>query len=224
MINLDTLNPEQRDAVTSTDGPLLILAGAGSGKTKVLTYRIAFILDAGLSGPTNILAMTFTNKAAAEMKNRINLLLKSTSTMSDYSGDLPWMGTFHSICVKFLRRYAPLIGLDSRFTIYDSTDQVSAVKEAMKRLNLSIKDFNPNAIHSYISSAKNELIPPEDYAKYAQGYFQQTVATVYPVYQKVLRENNAVDFDDLLFLTVKLFDENKNILESLQEQFKYILV
>lgn len=221
MIDLSILNPPQKDAVITTDGPLLILAGAGSGKTRVLTYRIAFIIDAGLSGPENILAMTFTNKAAGEMKERITALVENFNINA---GNFPWVGTFHSICVKLLKRYGHHIGLDSTFTIYDSQDQLSAVKEAMKLLNLSTKDFNPNAIHSYISSAKNELINEIDYEKFAQGYFQDIVAEVYPVYQKVLRDNNAVDFDDLLILTVKLLTDNKQVLEHLQEQFKYILV
>lgn len=221
MIDLSILNPPQKEAVITTDGPLLILAGAGSGKTRVLTYRIAFIIDAGLAGPENILAMTFTNKAAGEMKERISSLVENYNI---YAGNFPWVGTFHSICVKLLKRYGHNIGLDSSFTIYDSQDQLSATKEAMKLLNLSTKDFNPNAIHSYISSAKNELINEVEYEKYAQGYFQDIVAEVYPIYQKVLRENNALDFDDLLILTVKLLSENKNVLEALQDQFKYILV
>ncbi len=221
MIDLSILNPPQKDAVITTDGPLLILAGAGSGKTKVLTYRIAFIIDAGLSGPENILAMTFTNKAAGEMKERISALVESFNINAS---NFPWVGTFHSICVKLLKRYGHNIGLDNNFTIYDSQDQLSAVKEAMKVLNISTKDFNPHAIHSYISSAKNELINEIDYEKFAQGYFQEVVAEVYPAYQKVLRDNNAVDFDDLLILTVRLLTENKQVLQNLQEQFKYILV
>jgi len=221
MIDLSILNPPQKEAVITTDGPLLILAGAGSGKTRVLTYRIAFIIDAGLSGPENILAMTFTNKAAGEMKERITALVEGFNINAT---NFPWVGTFHSICVKLLKRYGHNIGLDNNFTIYDSQDQLSATKEAMKVLSLSTKDFNPHAIHSYISSAKNELINEFDYEKFAQGYFQDTVAEVYPVYQKVLRDNNAVDFDDLLILTVKLLTENKMVLEALREQFKYILV
>lgn len=221
MINLEILNPPQKEAVLQTEGPVLVLAGAGSGKTRVLTYRLAYILDTGLAGPNNILAMTFTNKAAGEMKERIIHLVKETSTGLD---DIPWMGTFHSICVKILRRNGELVGLNRNFIIYDSSDQKAAIKEAMKRLDISIKDFNPNAIHAYISSAKNELIDPEKYETYAQGYFQQIVSQVYPVYQKVLRENNAVDFDDLLFHTVNLFRENKEVLEYYQKHFKYILV
>lgn len=227
MINLDILNPPQKEAVLQTDGPVLVLAGAGSGKTRVLTYRLAYILDAGLAGPMNILAMTFTNKAAGEMKERIGQLLADNEQLknSNISAEnLVWMGTFHSICVKILRRHGELVGLGRNFVIYDSQDQKAAVKEAMKRLNISIKDFNPNAVHSYISSAKNELVDPKKYAEYAQGYFQQTVATIYPVYQKVLKENNAVDFDDLLAHVVNLFWTNKEVLEKFQKQFRYILV
>jgi DNA helicase-2/ATP-dependent DNA helicase PcrA len=225
MINLDILNSPQNAAVTTTEGPVLVLAGAGSGKTRVLTYRIAYILDAGLAGPYNILAMTFTNKAAAEMKERVEKLL-SESEIADFDKNksMPWMGTFHSICVKILRQHGEYVGLGRNFTIYDSIDSLAVVKEAMKRENISIKEFNPHAIRSYISSAKNELITPADYANYAQGYFQQIVASIYPVYQKILRENNAVDFDDLLILVVKLLTENQNVLEYYQNLFRYILV
>lgn len=251
MIDLETLNPPQKESVVTTEGPVLILAGAGSGKTKALTYRIAYILDSGLAGPNNILAMTFTNKAAGEMKERIFKLLTDSSVwkskgedeghhargsqrmseevtnQSSMYGSVPklmWMGTFHSICVKILKIYGELAGIARNFSIYDSSDQISATKEAMNRLNISIKEFNPNAIHNYISSAKNELISANDYESLAGGYFQQVVAKVYPEYQKVLRENNAVDFDDLIFLTIKLFRENKSVLEKFQNQFKYILV
>lgn len=222
MLNLDTLNPEQKDAVMTTDGPLLILAGAGSGKTKVLTYRIAFLIDSGITTPDNILAVTFTNKAAAEMKHRIKGILKETSR-ADVQ-EIPWMGTFHSICVKILRRNAQHVGFDNNFTIYDSQDQQAAIKEAMKRLNIDIKETNPKSVLNYISSAKNELIEASVYESYAQGYFQERVAEIYPIYQKVLKENNAMDFDDLIMNTVKIFTENKNILQMFQKIFKFILV
>lgn len=222
MINLTDLNSMQREAVDVTEGPLLVLAGAGSGKTKVLTYKVAILLDSALAGFDNILAVTFTNKAAGEMKQRIAKLLDRNSTIKN--NILPWVGTFHSICVKLLKRYGEYVGLNRNFTIYDSADQKDAVKDAMKELNISIKEFNPSAIHSYISSAKNELISAAEYAEVSQGYFQNIVAKVFPVYQKILKENNAVDFDDLLFLAVRLFRENKNILEFFQENFRYILV
>ncbi len=223
MINLDILNPPQKEAVLATDGPLLVLAGAGSGKTRVLTYRLAYILDSGLAGPLNILAMTFTNKAAGEMKERISALMTEVNPKAERV-DLPWMGTFHSICLKLLKRYAENVGINRNFLIYDSADQLAAVKEAMENAKVPSKEFNAYAIHSYISSAKNELISAKEYAESAQGYFQQAVARVYPEYQKVLRESNAVDFDDLLMLTVQLLKQNKDILENLQKAFKYILV
>lgn len=230
MIDLSHLNPQQKKAVETTEGPVLVLAGAGSGKTSVLTHRIAFILDSGLSGPANILAVTFTNKAAGEMKERVAKLLEGQEEADQisFSGvkmtTLPWMGTFHSIGVKLLKIYGEHVGLDRTFSIYDSSDQLSAVKEAMERLKIPIKEFNPRAIQNYISSAKNQLINPIDYQSFAQGYFQQTVAEVYPIYQKILKENNAVDFDDLIMLSIKLLEDNKNILEKFQNDFKYILV
>lgn len=225
MINLDDLNPIQKEAVSYLDGPLLILAGAGSGKTKVLTYKIAYILDSGLAGLDNILAVTFTNKAAGEMKERINKLLRLSSNLKNSSIEhMPWVGTFHSICVKILKRYGENIGLNKNFTIYDSSDQKEAIKDAMKALDISVKEFNPGAIHSYISSAKNELITPEEYGEFAQGYFQSIVAKVYPQYQKILKDNNAVDFDDLLLLTARLLKENNVILQYFTENFRYILV
>lgn len=222
MIDLSSLNNPQLQAVTTTDGPVLVLAGAGSGKTKALTYRIAYILDSGLAGAYNILAMTFTNKAAGEMKERVQKLLDSSQT--SLVKNLFWMGTFHSICVKILKKHGSKVGLGTNFSIYDSNDQQMAMKEAMKRCDISIKEFNPNAIRSYISSAKNELIDEQTYQSYASGYFQQVVSELYPMYQKILRENNAVDFDDLLLLVVELFKQNPDILSEYQEQFRYILV
>lgn len=223
MLDLETLNKPQREAVVTTEGPLLVLAGAGSGKTRVLTYRIAYILDSGLAGPHNILAMTFTNKAAQEMKERI-LELLSNNDLGKSLRSVPWMGTFHSICVRILRLHGDKVGISSNFTIYDSSDSLQAVKEAMNKLNISTKEFNPYAVRSYISSAKNELVTPMDYESFAQGYFQQTVAEIYPVYQKILRENNAVDFDDLLMYVAMLFEKNKEVLQKYREQFRYILV
>lgn len=216
-LNLKELNPQQRIAVETSDGPLLILAGAGSGKTKVLTYRIAYILEQKLAYPEQILAVTFTNKAAGEMKARIAKLLGSNIT-------LPWMGTFHSICVKILKRDGHKLGLGANFSIYDPGDQVDCVKEAMERLNISVKEVNPRAVHSHISNAKNELISPEDFASFANGYFQEIVGQIFPVYQQILRENNAVDFDDLLAYTVKLLQTDKEVLAKYQELYKYILV
>jgi DNA helicase-2/ATP-dependent DNA helicase PcrA len=222
MLDMNNLNPPQKKAVQTTDGPLLILAGAGSGKTKVLTYRIAYILEAGLAGSDNILALTFTNKAANEMKERVVRLVTNSNNLRN--DEFFWMGTFHSVCVKLLRRHADLVGLGKNFTIYDTLDQVSALKQAMKNADISTKEFNPNAIKKFISSAKNELIDEVTYLDLANGYFQQVVAEVYPYYQKILRKNNAVDFDDLLFLVVKLLEKEPDILAKYQSQFRYILV
>lgn len=220
MLDLNTLNDKQREAVLSTQGPLLVLAGAGSGKTKVLTYRIAYILDQNLSKPVNILAMTFTNKAANEMKERINKLLSFQS--SHY--EIPWLGTFHSICVKILRLYGSNIGLNTRFSIVDSSDQKDIVKEAMIKLNISVKEFNPYSILSFISSAKNQFINQNQYKKLAQGYFQNIVSKVYEVYQEILSINNALDFDDLLMKTLELLNQDINVLNKLQDNFKYVFI
>lgn len=216
-LDLNILNEKQLEAVTHIDGPLLILAGAGSGKTRVLTYRIAYILEQQKAAPEEILAVTFTNKAAGEMKERIAALV-------GHSAKLPWMGTFHSICVKILKRDGHYLGLNPSFTIYDTSDQLDVVKQAMDKLNISKKDISPNAIHSFISSAKNEFVSPEEYAGFAKGYFAEMVAAVYPEYQKILRENNAVDFDDLLVLTVQLFRRFPEMVDKYQRLFKYILV
>lgn len=221
MLNLDILNKEQRLAVETTDGPVLVLAGAGSGKTRVLTYRIAHILEQKLAYPEEILAVTFTNKAAGEMKERIGALLTGDSGVAPR---LPWMGTFHSICVRILRQHGEKVGLNSNFSIYDPGDQLETVKTAMDRLNISQKEVNPRAVLGAISSAKNEMVDPEKYQGFAQGYFEETVASVYPLYNKILRENNAADFDDLLLLVVKLLDQSKEVRERYQQQFKYILV
>ncbi len=223
MIDISHLNPQQKIAVETTEGPLLVLAGAGSGKTSVLTHRIAFIIDAGLAGPENILAVTFTNKAAGEMKERILKLLHNNPETSEVR-NIPWMGTFHAMGVRMLKAYGDKVGINRNFTIYDSTDQQAVVKEAMANLNISIKEFNPRTIGNYISSAKNQLVTSDEYTKYAQGYVQQIVADVYPEYQKILRENNATDFDDLIMLTVQLLEENESTRKYFHNLFKYILV
>ncbi len=216
-MNLEALNPQQRAAVEATTGPVLVLAGAGSGKTKVLTYRLAYILDQELATPEQILAVTFTNKAAGEMRERVEKLLSGNAK-------LPWMGTFHSICVRMLRRDGQAVGLNERFTIFDPQDQLDTTREAMEKLNISTKEVNPRAVHGLISSAKNELVSPAEYEQYAQGPFQRTVAAVYPVYQKLLREYNAVDFDDLLVLTVHLLRAQPEIRTKYQQLFRYVLV
>lgn len=213
---LKDLNPEQQKAVKATDGPMIILAGAGSGKTRVLTYKVIYLIQNKNIDPTNILMVTFTNKAANEMKERIQNLC----------GDeiKPTIGTFHSICARILRIEGKNIGFSERFTIYDSGDSLDAVKEAMVRANISIKDFKPSSILATISQAKNQMITDLEYLNLARGYFQENVAKIYPFYQRILKENNAVDFDDLIGRTIELFDKNPDILKKYQEKFKYILV
>lgn len=219
---LKHLNKPQQDAVLTTDGPTIILAGAGSGKTRVLTYKVLYLIEKGID-PSNILCITFTNKAAGEMKERIlKALNPNTYTLTPNS--TPWIATFHSLCAKILRIDGERVGLSQKFAIYDSQDQLEALKEAMKKLDISIKDFKPYSVHATISGAKNELIDEEEYVKFARGYFQETVAKIYPVYQKILKENDAVDFDDLILQTIKLFRENENILQKYQNKFQYILI
>ncbi|MBN2016325.1 UvrD-helicase domain-containing protein [Candidatus Dojkabacteria bacterium] len=219
---LDDLNSPQKQAVQETEGPLLILAGAGSGKTRVITYRIAHILEKKLARPNEILAVTFTNKAAGEMKERVRELTASSKQKLAYVP--PFIGTFHSICVKILRRDGQNIGVNPNFTIYDEDDQIAAVKQAMKNLGLNTKEFNPKSVLTYISGAKNELITPDLYRDYAKGYFQSAVAAIYPAYQTILRDNSALDFDDLIGKTVDLFQNTTDVLEKYQRLFKYVLV
>jgi DNA helicase-2/ATP-dependent DNA helicase PcrA len=221
---LENLNEAQYEGVTTTDGPVLILAGAGSGKTKVLTHRLSYILKTGKAEYENILAVTFTNKAAKEMKERISKLL--SIDLSGYYGSnlLPFMGTFHSICVKILRRDGQVLGIEPNFAILDTNDQMDVVKEIMKVMNLSTKEFSPYAIHDAISSAKNELKDAKEFEKFAQGYFLQTASKIYVEYEKTLHKNNVVDFDDLIMSTVKLFKNHEDVLKRYQDLFKYILV
>lgn len=217
---LAELNDDQKAAVLATEGPLLILAGAGSGKTKALTHRIAYLISQKNVPPDNILAVTFTNKAAGEMRQRVARLLGQTGHR-DY---MPYLGTFHSVCVRLLRREAGAIGYDQNFIIFDAADALTATKQAMRQLGINEKQFSPQGIHGLISSAKNELIWPEKYAGLAQGPFQDAAAKVYAAYQALLRQNNALDFDDLIGLTVRLFQTDSAILTRYQEQFRYILI
>jgi DNA helicase-2/ATP-dependent DNA helicase PcrA len=212
---LDQLNEEQAQAVTHAGGPLLILAGAGSGKTRVLTYRICYLLATG-TAPWEILAVTFTNKAAAEMKRRVEELVGDVEDL--------WIGTFHSICVRILRREGKQLGLPSNFLIYDTTDQLGVVRECLTELNLDQKRYEPRLILQTISSAKNELIGPEKYREEADGFWTNTIATVYARYQEKLLANGALDFDDLLTYTVKLFQEHPDVLEQYQRRWRHILV
>jgi len=220
---LNNLNSKQQEAVETTEGPVLILAGAGSGKTRALTYRVAYLVLEKKIPPENILAVTFTNKAAKEMTSRIEKQLnKSTGAQRLF---LPWLGTFHSICVKILRReLEKTTGMNSNFTIYDQSDSLNAIKQAMKDLDISEKQYNPRAIRSFISSAKGELINYEGYKKYAFEHFQEIVAKVYVKYQGILNRANALDFDDLLMKTVEILENNPSILEKYQRRFKYILI
>ena len=208
------LNKEQQKAVVAIDGPMIILAGAGSGKTRVLTYKVIYLIKEKGINPFNILMLTFTNKAANEMKERVKLITNQP----------PAISTFHSLCAKLLRIEGKHIGLSPQFAIYDTQDQIDAVKEAMKLLGLSPKEYKPSSVLATISQAKNELITEEDYPKYARGHFQEVVARVYRVYQNLLKENEAVDFDDLMIKTVMLFGENSQILKKYQDRFVYILI
>src|SRR5690606_9189216 len=214
---LEGLNPEQKEAVKTTDGPLLIMAGAGSGKTRVLTHRIAYLMVEKGVNPYNILAITFTNKAAREMRDRIH-------NMMGGAAEQIWISTFHSMCVRILRRDIDRIGFNRNFTILDSTDQQSVIKGILKEKNLDPKKFDPRAILGSISSAKNELTTPEEYAKTAGDYIQQDASDVYTEYQKRLRRNQALDFDDLIMITIQLFQRVPEVLEYYQRKFQYIHV
>ncbi|TSC87545.1 MAG: DNA helicase II / ATP-dependent DNA helicase PcrA [Microgenomates group bacterium Gr01-1014_7] len=214
---LDDLNPQQQEAVTATEGPVLILAGAGSGKTRVLTYRVAYLIAEKKIPPENILCLTFTNKASMEMIQRIKKLVGSLSTQ-------PMMGTFHSFCAKILRKDGGVIGLSPYFTIYDEGDAMDAIKEAMGNLGLPTEKTAPHKVRTTISGAKNELISAVEYPQYARGFFQETVARIYIEYQKILEKNKALDFDDLLLLTIKLFQNDPTTLTRYQIQFRYILI
>lgn len=214
----DTLNREQKEAVFHTEGPLLLLAGAGSGKTRCLTHRIAYLIDEMGIKPWNILAITFTNKAAGEMRERVNQLV-------DYGADQVWVSTFHSMCVRILRRHIDRIGFANEFTIYDTDDQKTVMKNICKRLDINTKIYKERALLGAISSAKDELIGVSEYALNAGNDMnQRTYAMVYREYQETLQKNNALDFDDLIVKTVELFKSCPEILDSYQERFQYIMV
>lgn len=214
----ETLNPMQQEAVCHTEGPLLILAGAGSGKTRVLTHRIAWLIDEKGVNPWNILAITFTNKAAGEMRERVDDIV-------GFGSEQIWVSTFHSACVRILRRFADHLGYERNFVIYDTDDQKSVIKEICKRLNIDTKIYKERALLSAISSAKNEMIDAKAYALNVSGDFgKQRIADVYGEYEKVLYKNNAMDFDDLLVKTVEVLRNNEDVLNYYQERFKYIMV
>lgn len=214
----DTLNREQKEAVLAVDGPLLILAGAGSGKTRVLTHRIAYMIDEMGVNPWNILAITFTNKAASEMRERVDNIV-------GFGAEQIWVATFHSTCVKILRRHIDRLGYDTNFTIYDTDDQKAVMKEICKRFQIDTKQLKERTIMSMISSAKDELISPLEYELNAFGDpVKKKVAAVYKEYQVVLKRNNALDFDDLIVKTVELFKSCPEVLRQYQDRFKYIMV
>ncbi len=212
------LNKQQEKAVKHFKGPLLILAGAGSGKTRALTHRIAYLINARKVSPSNILAVTFTNKATEEMRERLRTLLRGTSQ------DLPFVGTFHSLGVKILRKHIGLIGYQNSFAIYDSQDQLAVIKSCLKELNLDPKQFNPRMLLGMISSAKNELQTPKDLTDKAQEFLEEIAAKTYQLYQTKLHEANACDFDDLLMLPVRLFREHPKLLQKYQHLFEFINV
>ena len=215
---LKGLNDKQYEAVLNTEGPCLVIAGAGSGKTKVLTHKIAYLIGEKQVKPWNILAITFTNKAANEMKERIGNLV------GDVAADI-WMGTFHSICVRILRRFIDRIGFDSSFIIFDTSDQRTLIKACIKSIGLDDKMFTDRSVLSEISNAKNEMLEPDQYTVRANGDFRkEKIALVYEMYQKRLKENNAIDFDDIINYTIKILMENPDILEYYSDKFHYVLV
>src|SRR3989338_467544 len=216
-LDLSSLNREQLAAVEATEGPCLILAGAGSGKTRALTYRVAYLISEKKISPENILVMTFTNRAAAEMVERIKQL-------TDNSASQPVMGTFHSFCARLLRKEGAALGLPPGFAIYDESDALDCVKQAMANLAIPTLKTSPHGVRSTISGAKNELISSLEYPQYARGFYQETVAKIYLEYQKILEKNHALDFDDLLLYVIKLFQKDTTILTKYQIQFRYILI
>ena len=215
---IEGLNDKQKEAVLATEGPCLVIAGAGSGKTKVLTHKIAYLISEKGVKPYNILAITFTNKAASEMKQRVEKLV------GDVAQEM-WMGTFHSICVRILRRFIDRIGFDTSFLIFDTSDQKTVVKECLKALNIDDKAFSDRSVLSEISNAKNEMLTPKAYqTKYAGDFRKEKIGQVYEMYQKRLKENNAIDFDDIINYTIEILSENPDVLQYYTEKFKYVLV
>src|SRR5438445_3367650 len=213
---LDDLNPQHREAVETTEGPVMILAGAGSGKTRVITYRIAYLIGNGHAAADEVLAVTFTNKAAGEMRERVQLLLGDNA-------DGVWLSTFHSLCARLLRREAPYIGLSRDFVIYDSADQVAVVKQAQRELGIDDKLVPPRQALARISQAKNRMEGPES-LRGAWNLRDEQIAKIYEKYLVALRECNALDFDDLLLKTVELFEKSDHVRERYGRKFKYVMV
>ena len=215
---IEVLNDKQKEAVLQTQGPCLIIAGAGSGKTRVLTHKIAYLIEEKKVHPWNILAITFTNKAANEMKKRVEDLVGNA--VNDM-----WIGTFHSICVRILRKFIDRIGFESSFIIYDTLDQRTMIKECLKSLNIDDKLYTDRSVLSEISNGKNEMLDPEEYEKKYAGDFRKTkIAEIYKLYQKKLKDNNAIDFDDIINFTIKVLKENEDVLEYYSNKFEYVLV
>lgn len=215
---LERLNPSQIEAVVHSEGPLLIFAGAGSGKTRVLTHRIAFLLGRRRVWPRNILAVTFTNKAAGEMRERL------THLVGEGASKEMWVGTFHAICARLLRERGSAIGLDRNFVIYDDSDQISLIKESLSQLNLDDRQFAPRAVLSLISKAKEKLVAPEHFKEHFSGFFESVAGKVYTLYQEKLKLNRALDFDDLIMMAVRLLQEREDVREYYQNKFRYVLV
>ena len=220
-IILGGLNPEQKKAVECTEGPLLVFAGAGSGKTRVITSRIAYLISEKKVQPQNILAVTFTKKAAGEMQERIKSILKDIGASIE---DLPAVGTFHSIGALFLRQNAKAVGLTNNFSIYDSDDSENLIKELMIERQIDIKQIKPQSISYLISAAKNEMVTPENFGSHYGGYLEDIAAEIYPAYQKQLKTQNSVDFGDLLYLAVKMLEENEEVRKHYQDKFEYLLI
>jgi DNA helicase-2/ATP-dependent DNA helicase PcrA len=214
---LSSLNPAQQEAVLHANGALLILAGAGSGKTRVITYRIAYLIGNGFAEPNEVLAVTFTNKAADEMRERVQSLIGEDS-------DGTWLSTFHALCARLLRREAPAIGLSRDFVIYDSSDQVAVVKQAMRELGVDDKSLQPRQALSRISSAKNRMESPEELRGGGWSIRDEQIAKIYERYLRALNDANALDFDDLLLKTVELFETSEDVREKYANKFKYVMV
>ena len=214
---MNGLNDKQDAAVQHTEGPLLLLAGAGSGKTRVLTHRIAYLIEQGVN-PYHILAITFTNKAAQEMRERVDRIVS-------YGAESVWVSTFHSLCVRILRRYIDRLEYENNFTIYDSDDQKTAIKACLKKLNMDPKQYPERMLMSEISKAKERFVSPSEYDREASGqYRKMQIAKVYREYQDRLKQSNALDFDDLLYKTVELFQFHPDVLKQYQDRFQYIMV
>ena len=215
---LHGLNASQREAVVHSEGPLLIFAGAGSGKTRVLTHRIAFLTGRRRVWPRNILAVTFTNKAANEMRERLSQLV------GEVAGKEMWVGTFHAVCARLLRERGTAIGLEKNFVVYDDGDQLTLIKECLHQLNLDDRQYAPRPVLSVISKAKEKLVQPDEFPRHFSGLFENVVGKIYTLYQEKLKLNRALDFDDLILYAVRLLQEREDARQYYQNKFRYVLV